>query len=271
MANFNDMVITESGKKIYAKALAGKKVEFVGGKVGNGRPSSGTNIEKMTGLVTTSPFAAALQIDANAQEGIAQVDCSISNKKFTNSLEITEIGLFCKDPDTGEVVMYSYCYAPTSSDVIPPVSTGEMTWKIQFLVYITNATGSNTSQGTQEFTPEVKAVATDASVTFLSNISATGKSATSGALTTVLYKVTGTLANMESAESKLSKITVSLPKTSLAECTVYARMTVDTADGSSVLVDCAGVIAKDGKTIDLDYFGSHNGTFTLLITAHYFT
>lgn len=270
MAKFNDMVVTESGKIQYAKAISGKTIEFTKAVVGNGKPTSQAAAEKLTALMNAK-LTGAIEIDTQSETGKALITVSINNASITESVTITEIGLFCKDPDTGAEVMYAYAYSPDGSDVIPPITNGEMTWIVSLVVYITNATGSNSSQGSQVFTPVIKTVATSGTVTDISSsFTSWAKIASEGIVKTVFYKITGTL-NAATLADTLSKLTISLPYASSIECAVSGRMNVVTSEGDSVLVDLSGVIAEGGTTIDLDYIGKHSGTVTILITAHYLT
>ena len=269
MAKFNEIIVTQVGKSIYAKSIAGKTIEFTKVVVGNGKPASQEEAETLENVVDEK-LIAAIEIDSTSKEGIAIVNVTIDNAKLADDVEICELGLFCKDPDTEEEVMYAYTYAPNGHDVIPSANSGEMIWKVQLFVYISNAAGNNASQSeVVAFTPIVKATSASGSPTFISNVVASGKSVYDGGLLTVFYKITGTLTNMDKAESDLSSLTISLPQTSAIECAVAARMVVTNSDNEQILVDVTGVIANGGSTIDLDYFGAQNGTFSLLATVHY--
>lgn len=269
MAKFNEMIITNVGKSIYAKAIAGQAIEFTKAVVGNGMPADLAEAEALTNVVSAR-LNAAITVDTTSKEGIAIVNVSVDNKTITEDVEIRELGLFCKDPDTKEEVMYSYTYAPNSSDVIPSINSGELIWRVQLFVYIENATESGSEQsGVAAFTPTVTATAADGSTVFLSNVVASVKYSVCGSVLTAFYKVTGTLANMESAESGLSAVTISLPRSSAVECAVTGRMVVIDSNDENILVDVTGVIEEGGSTIALDYLGAQNGDFSLLATIQY--
>lgn len=269
MAKFNEMVLTNAGKSIYAKSIAGEAIEFTKAAVGNGKPADTTEAETLTNLVSPR-MNAAIEIDTTSKEGVAIVNVSVDNATLGEDVEICELGLFCKDPDTGAEVMYSYSYAPNSSDVIPSINSGKMIWRVQLFVYIENATGDGSGQSsTASFTPTVTATAANGSTVYLSDISASAKYFINGSIITVFYKVTGTLANMESAESGLSSVTISLPRSSEVECAVNARMVVTDSEDAQILVGVTGAIAEGASTIALDYLGAQNGDFNLLLTAQY--
>lgn len=269
MAKYNEMMITAIGKSIYAKAIAGQTIEFTKAVVGSGKPADESEVEALTNVVSPR-LNASIEIDTTSQAGIAIIDVTVNNSTLVEDIEICEIGLFCKDPDTGEEVLYSYAFAPNSYDVIPSANSGQMNWVVQLFVYIENASGSGSSQSpTTTFTPTVTATAADGSTVFLSDVVASVKYTINGKLLTAYYNITGTLSNMESAASGLSSVTISLPRSSEVDCAVRGRMVVVDSTDTHILVDVTGVIASGGATIALDYLGAQNGDFSLLLTAQY--
>lgn len=269
MAKFNEMIITTVGKSIYAKSIAGQTIEFTKAVVGNGKPSDLAEAEALTNVVSPR-INASIEIDTDSKEGIAIVNATVNNATLGEDVEICEIGLFCKDPDTNEEIMYSYAYAPNSSDVIPSRNSGEMMWMIQLFVYVENATGSGSGQSSATvFVPTVTATAADGSTVFLSDVSAFVKYVINGSLLTAFYSITGTLTNMESAASGLTSVLITLPRSSAVDCAVTGRMVVMDNNDAQILVDATGVIASGGSTIALDYLGEQDGDFSLLLTAQY--
>lgn len=269
MAKFNEMIITTVGKSIYAKAIAGSTIEFTKAVIGDGKPADLNEAEALTSLVSPR-VNAKIDIDTTSQEGIAIIDVSVDNATINEDIEVRELGLFCKDPDTGEEVMYSYTYAPSSSDVIPAKSSGELVWCIQLFVYIENASGNGSSQSdVAAFTPSVTATAADGKTVFLSDVVASAKNCRCGNLMTVFYNITGTLTNMDKAASGLTSIAITLPQGSAIECAVVGRMVVTDINDAHILVDVTGVIAEGESTIALDYLGSQDGDFKLLMTVQY--
>lgn len=268
MAKFNEMIITTVGKSIYAKAIAGETIEFTKAVVGNGAPVSLEAAEALTNVVSPR-LNARIDIDTTSKEGIAIVSVSVDNSTLSEDVEVRELGLFCKDPDTGNEVMYSYTYAPSTGDVIPSARNGELIWRVQLFLYIENATGSGSEQSTVAvFTPVVTPTVNGSTV-FLSDVVAECSYVTDGNHQTAFYKVTGTLSNMDKAASGLTALTISMPSVSAVDCAVTGRMVVTDANGAKILVDVTGEIAKGGSTIALDYFGAQDGDFSLLATVHY--
>jgi len=137
MARFNDMKITSAGKSIFAKAIAGKAIEFTKAVLGSGGAKTGADIESMTNVITPV-IEESVKIEENSDKRCATIIVTVDNSSLSSDVAISEIGLFCKDPDTQEEVMYSYANAPDTSDIIPAASNGEITWEMQLLVYIDN-------------------------------------------------------------------------------------------------------------------------------------
>ena len=149
MAVFSEMIVTNNGKTQYAKAIAGKTIEFTRAFLGNSAPTTGEGLEARDSLVNPLGEGAITKIEVKrGTNGVdrAVITVEVNNAEFVEPFEIKELGLFCKDPDTGAEVMYAYCYATEGMDVIPPVTNGYVTWKANLELYISNATGNNTNQ-----------------------------------------------------------------------------------------------------------------------------
>lgn len=157
MAVFSNMIVTNSGKTMYAKSIAGKTIKFTEARVGNGKPEGAT--EGLTSLVSEGTTAAITAI--NVTDGKALVVVEVSNEMFAEALSITEIGLFAKvinEDGTEEAeALYAYCYAVEGMDTIPPITNGHVDWIMQLELYISNAAGETTGQGVGTWVSELAA------------------------------------------------------------------------------------------------------------------
>lgn len=269
MATFNDMLITNNGKLIYAKAMAGKTVTFSGVKFGSGKASSITEAESLTDLKNTQITGAIESVTSSSDGAIVVV--GVNNSSLSSPLGIREIGLFCLDPDTQVSTMYAYAYSDNDIDVIPASASGSVTWKMTLKLAITNVNTSTTTQQTEvmSFTPVVTPTATDSTV-FVSEVVKSAKYVTKGDLITVMYNISGKLTNMALyAETKLSRLTISLPKACATALRFTAPMEVVSSEatiivtvGQKIMVDVLARIDANSNVIDIDYFGLQNGTFT---------
>lgn len=273
MAVFNEMIVTNDGKIQYAKSMSGKTIVFTKVKFGSGNPTNQGAAVALKDLVTSQIEGGIESIDTTTTTGVATIVASVDNSTLERAVSIKEIGVFCNDPDTQQEVMYSYCYSPTDIDVIPASSGGSVIWKIRIQLAITNASsgGGGTTEQNEllSTTPTVTATATDGSTVFVSNVVANCKHIEKSGMITAFYNISGTLTNMDKAESVLSSLTISLPKKSKVSCAVNSKMKVITDENETVIVDIFGIIEKDGLGIGIDYFGAKNGSFRLLATVQY--
>lgn len=266
MATFNDMIVTNVGKTIYAKVMNGKTITFNRVVFGGGNPASQADAEALTNLVDARIEGAIESIDTATEQGLAVITVSVNNAELDTGIGIKEIGLFCADPDTGASAMYAYAFSPDDIDVIPSNQYGAVVWKMRLQLAITNAAGSTTTQTESlAFTPVVTPAVADQNV-YVSEVQAKGRYIVKSGIVTAFYDVSGRLTNMENAEQGLSDLTISLPNTAGDSGMVSGTMSV-TADGTQTLVDPVGVIS--GKNISMKYMGYQNGTFKLLLVAQY--
>lgn len=266
MAVFNDMIVTNSGKVQYAKAMSGKKITF--NRVGFGDSKPTGSVEGLTGLVHERKTGSIESIDTTTTEGVAIITVQVNNAGMNENIGIKEVGIFCLDPDTNAEVMYAYAYSENDIDVIPAEGTQAVVWKMRVQLEISNATGTPTQQDNlMSFTPVVTATPADGTTTVLTEVLATGKYTSFDKQTTAFYSITGKLSAMSTVG--LRALTISLPQKSSAAYSVQAPMTVVTAENTELLVDFSGSIAKDGLVIEVDYFGINNGNFTLNFEVTY--
>ena len=144
MAKFNQMIVTNVGRLQYAKAMAGKRIVITKVVFGSGSPASQSAASELTSLVRAEITGTIEGVDTTSLEGVAIVTANVNNASLESPLSIKEIGVFCKDPDTSEEVMYAYCYSPNDIDVIPSSGSGTVVWKIRVQLAITNAVGEET-------------------------------------------------------------------------------------------------------------------------------
>lgn len=276
MAVFNEMVVTNDGKIQYAKAMAGKKIQFTKVTFGSGNPASQSAAVELKGLVRAEIEGAIESVDTTTTEGVAIITASVNNASLSDELYIKEIGVFCKDPDTGATVMYSYCYSPNDIDVIPSSLSGAVIWKMRIQLAITNV--ASTTEPTEpteqsdfiDFTPVITPTAADESV-YISEVIAKGRYIVKHGSVTAYYSITGKLTNMEWALSRLTSLKISLPLASTGGVGFHAPMRVVISDGSTILVDVLGSIPSNSNAIDVNYIGTQNGNFSLNFSVQYYS
>ncbi|MBO6304498.1 MAG: hypothetical protein J6M62_05385, partial [Selenomonadaceae bacterium] len=68
--------------------------------------------------------------------GTAIIDCQLNNTELDIGFFCKEIGVYAKDPDTGDEVLYSYRNTENYSDYIPPANSNEIQNQIYTLIIV---------------------------------------------------------------------------------------------------------------------------------------
>ena len=121
MAKFNGFILTEKGRELLAKGIAGETITFTKMAIGDG--STTTNAREMEALanqITTLPI---LNINAK-KNGTCEINALLTNKSVTTGFYIKELGIFAHGNDNIEV-LYAYNVS-TSPDFVPPFSANNV-------------------------------------------------------------------------------------------------------------------------------------------------
>ena len=101
------MNITNNGRNLLAKALTGKKLEFTRVIVGDGTLTN-QNTLTMNNLISQKKVLPIVQLNKTQSIGTAEVICEMNNSDLQAGFWVREFGLFAKDPDTNQEILYSY-------------------------------------------------------------------------------------------------------------------------------------------------------------------
>ena len=115
MANFPGLVLTAAGRNLQAKAQIGTKLTFTRVALGDG---SSTDWEAMTSLANEMQSLAIQEFEAT-DDGLSRMRVIMTNEGVTNGFFVRELGVFARDPDTGEEALYSYTNAGGQPDFLP--------------------------------------------------------------------------------------------------------------------------------------------------------
>ena len=96
MASFNGFVLTNKGRELLAKAVAGEQLTFTKMEVGDGTFTG--DIRTLTALVNKKDDFSINQIE-NQGNGQVSLKAIISNKNTTIGYYIKEIGMFAHGAD----------------------------------------------------------------------------------------------------------------------------------------------------------------------------
>lgn len=152
MAQYNSAVITNKGRALLAKLVAGEDpLTFTKASSGNGNHPEGEDLETKTALTSA-------QQDFNISEftrsgATLSLKFTITNNPgvpLQTGYNITEIGIFANDPDEGEI-LYSIITAKTGKEDFLPAYDGETPISIG-MTYITTLSSGLTV--TLEFSPD---------------------------------------------------------------------------------------------------------------------
>lgn len=122
MAIFNGHVITNAGRNLLGRALAGEgKVILTRAAMGDGKTSQ--DIRELTGLI--SEKITANIADKFNDRGTVNLKVQITNSQLEEAFKTEEFGIFAKIEGDREEILYSYCNA-IEADTIPSNSLGDI-------------------------------------------------------------------------------------------------------------------------------------------------
>lgn len=127
--------VTNAGKKLLAKVLAGESLEFTRFKMGDGNLSD-TNPDNLNNLINTVVSVNVSKISQG--ENFISVRGEFTNQGIEVGFYWREYGLFAKDPDNGEV-LFAYSNAEEIADYIPPVTESEIAKTLVSTISLSNA------------------------------------------------------------------------------------------------------------------------------------
>ena len=139
MGAYNDLVLTDAGRALYAKKIAdGTALEFTKVKLGDGTPT--VDPTTLTDLVSSKLVA---QISSITSDGaICTIIANKDNDGLAENTAIKEIGLIAKDTvDGADVdVLYAYINAPATYDTLFTPAYGYHNWQLTLKVSVENIT-----------------------------------------------------------------------------------------------------------------------------------
>ena len=104
----NGMILTDIGRNLLALALTGKQLVFTRALVGDGSLGS-LDPAKLTALIHQKKELPIQSISVTQSVGTCEVVLEMSNQGLTSGFFVREYGLFARNPDTNQEVLYSYC------------------------------------------------------------------------------------------------------------------------------------------------------------------
>ena len=121
MAKFNGFILTEKGRELLAKGLAGETITFTKMAIGDGTSATAAReMEALVNQITTLPI---LNINAK-KNGTCEINALLTNKTVSTGFYIKELGIFAHGNDNVEI-LYAYNVS-TSPDFVPPFSANNV-------------------------------------------------------------------------------------------------------------------------------------------------
>ncbi len=133
---FGNMVFTQEGLNLLAKAETGTQLQFTRVAVGDGY-LNGQDETKFTALIEQIMSLNILSIVVSGQ-GAATVGAVLSNASLATGFYWREIGLFAQDPQLGEI-LFGYDNSTGHEIFVPPASQSSFTAPLNIGVYVSNA------------------------------------------------------------------------------------------------------------------------------------
>lgn len=264
MATYNNFIVTNDGRKQYAKAISGTKLTFTQIKLGTGKPTGAP--EELNDVVALSVSANITSVDTTTIEGVARMTIELSNDNIQTAIGIREIGVFCKSEGDNTEVLYAYAYSDTDIDVIPSSIYGVVTWKMTVALAITNAEANITDKANifAYFTPTVNVTPAVQGTIFADVIAGDCRYSNINGMVTAFYNLTGTLYTMENYVEGITSFKISLPQGASLNAPILCNLVV-----GDTIVDVSAKVDASNDVIDVQYFGTINGAFTLTAVAQY--
>ncbi len=104
----NGMILTTAGRQLLAKALTGRQLLFTRAYCGDGVLSSGKDPASLSALISPKRELPIQSISTLQGIGTCEVVVEMTNKNLHTGFFVREYGLYAKDPDTGQEILYSY-------------------------------------------------------------------------------------------------------------------------------------------------------------------
>lgn len=102
------MILTNDGRTLLAKALTGKPLIFTRAYCGDGVLPASTSQSSLTSLISPKRELPIQSMNTLQGIGTCEVVVEMTNKNLTTGFFVREYGLFAKDPDTQQEILYSY-------------------------------------------------------------------------------------------------------------------------------------------------------------------
>lgn len=139
-------LLTEKGKALHAKNLAGEKIEFTRFQLGNGIYSGTENtetLEKMLALKSGKDYFGITKCEVE-NGATCKLTLIATNKDIQSAYYVTEVGVFAKGGD-GKEILYSIMVTKPDKPDWMPAYNSETPGSLKYYMYISVGNSENVS------------------------------------------------------------------------------------------------------------------------------
>lgn len=127
MSNFSAMTLTDAGKNIAARFVAGEiPLMFSKVALGSGEASADTDLKTLTDLVEWRQDVGIATVTHDNNSDKVTIRGNYTNAGVLEAYSAREMGLYALDPDTGQSVLFGY-FADSLPDTVPNESIRAIT------------------------------------------------------------------------------------------------------------------------------------------------
>ncbi len=131
-----NMVLTIEGQKLMAKCIAGNNLRVESIVLGDGRIPEGISSPRdMTAVVSPKMTLPVIHKKVDGT-GTAILECQLKNSELDHGFFARECGVYAKDPETGDLVLYSYRNTGDFPEYVPAAGNGEIIDSIYTVIIV---------------------------------------------------------------------------------------------------------------------------------------
>lgn len=145
-------VLTDRGKSLLMRAIAGEQVTFTRFKAGSGTLPSSQSIADMTDLIHTELAFGINSVDTS-QDGFIAITGEFTSEDVTADFAWRELGIFAKGEDNVEV-LYAYANDGANASVVRALSTDVQTIQTVTMIVAVGEAESITVEYTPQEVPQ---------------------------------------------------------------------------------------------------------------------
>ena len=137
-------LLTEKGRELHAKNLAGEKIEFTRFQLGNGTytgQESAATLEKMLALKSGKDYFGVSKVEV-ANEATCRLSLIATNKDVKAAYYVTEVGVFAKGND-GKEILYSILVTKPDKPDWMPAYNSETPGSLKYYLYLSVGNAEN--------------------------------------------------------------------------------------------------------------------------------